>query len=160
MKNSIKISLFLFVLICFASNNFAQQWSDAQKEVWTGVQKYWEAYANGNAQEFLNYMDESYVGWSYQSKIPQNKANTGQWVMNDVKNNSTVLYTLTPISIWVKGDFAFVHYFYSQLEKNSKTGTEDPSTGKWTDILMKKSGKWVLIGDHGGRTSKQSKIFE
>jgi hypothetical protein len=22
--------------------------------------------------------------------------------------------------------------------------------GRWTDILMKKNGKWMLVGDHGG----------
>ncbi|MCH9028307.1 MAG: nuclear transport factor 2 family protein [Bacteroidetes bacterium] len=160
MKNSIKVWLFLCVLISIISSGFAQQWSAEQKEVWAGVEKYWDAYSNGDAQGFLNYMDDSYIGWSYQSKVPQNKTNTGQWIVNDFKKNSTILYTLSPLSIWVKDDFAFVHYFYSQLEKNNKTGEEDPSSGKWTDILMKKNGKWVLIGDHGGRISKQSKVFE
>jgi hypothetical protein len=27
--------------------------------------------------------------------------------------------------------------------------------GRWTDILMKQGDKWVMIGDHGGRTSKE-----
>jgi len=26
--------------------------------------------------------------------------------------------------------------------------------GRWTDILMKKDGKWMMVGDHGGKTSK------
>ncbi len=68
--------------------------------------------------------------------------------------SSHVLHTLTPVTIWVKGDFAYVNYFYAQLEKD-KDGKEKPSSGKWTDILMKKNGKWVLVGDHGGRTSKK-----
>ena len=26
--------------------------------------------------------------------------------------------------------------------------------GCWKDILMKKGNKWVMVGDHGGKTSK------
>ena len=153
MKNLVVTITILFVVVILSANNYAQQWSDAQKEVWTGVQKYWEAPAKGDVQGFLSYFDESYMGWNNQSLVPQSKANTSKWIENDMNNNSTVLYTLTPLTIWVKGDFAYVHYTYSQLLKDNNTGKETPSSGTWTDILMKKDGKWVLIGDHGGKTS-------
>ncbi len=154
MKNLKKISVIVSLLIITTfCNVFAQQWSSEQKEVWAGVQKYWEVPSKGDADGFLSYFDESYKGWNNQSKVPQNKANTSKWIREDLKNNSTVLYTLTPLTIWVKGDFAFVHYYYGQLNKNIKTGKKTPSSGRWTDILMKKNGKWLLIGDHGGKTS-------
>ncbi len=41
-----------------------------------------------------------------------------------MKNSTPVLHTLTPLTIWVKGDFAYVHYSYSQIKKNNKTGKE------------------------------------
>ena len=150
MKNLFSTITILFVVILLSGNSFAQQWSDAQKDVWAGVEKYWDV---DNAQTFLTYFDDSYMGWSNQSLVPQSKANTAKWIENDMKNNTPILHTLTPLTIWVKGDFAYVHYSYSQLSKDNKTGKETPSSGIWTDILMKKDGKWVLIGDHGGRTS-------
>ena len=70
-----------------------------------------------------------------------------------MKNNSTVLYTISPASIWVKGDFAFTHYYFTQVEKD-KEGKETMSGGRWTDILMKKENKWVLIGDADGRIKR------
>ena len=146
-------SSLIFLLLGHLS--FGQSWSDEQKDVWKGVETYWEVSSKGNADAFLEYFDESYIGWSYNSKVPQNKSNTGKWIKHDMKNNSNVLYTLTPANIWVKGEFAFVHYFYAQIEKD-KDGKEKPTSGQWTDILMKKGNKWVLIGDHGGRTSKQN----
>lgn len=156
MKNLIKMCLIVtFFLVANSSITIAQQWSSEQKEVWAGVQKYWEISSANNADGFLSFFDESYTGWSYQSKVPQNKSNTSKWIKNDFKNNKTVLYTLTPVSIWVKDDFAFVHYFYGQIEENVKSGKDKASQGKWTDILMKKNGKWMLVGDHGGRTSKK-----
>ena len=154
MNNLMKLSvLSIICLLLLGINTNAQKWSSEQKEVWAGVEKYWEVAAKGDVKGFISYFDESYIGWSYQSKVPQNKSNTSKWIENDFKNNSTVLYTLTPVSIWVKDDIAFANYFYNQIEKN-KEGKEKPSSGHWTDILTKKNGKWLLIGDRGGRTSK------
>lgn len=48
---------------------------------------------------------------------------------------------------------AYVHYYYSYLYKDAE-GKEKSSFGRWTDILMKQGDKWVMIGDHGRRTSK------
>lgn len=156
MKNIVRVSIIaLYITIFGFVNVVAQQWSDVQREVWAGVEKYWEVSSQNDAQGFLSYFDESYIGWSYQTKVPQNKANTAKWIANDFKNNMTVLYTLTPVTIWVKGNFAFVNYFYSELDKNNKTGKVETASGHWTDILMKKNGRWVLIGDRGGRTSKK-----
>ncbi len=155
MKNINKSGFLLtLILIAFFTNVYAQQWSSEQKDVWAGVEKYWAIAASGNAQGFMSYFDESYMGWSYQVKAPMNKINTSKWIENDFKNSQTVVYTLTPLTIWVNGDFAYVHYYYNELDKNNVTGKNESNSGNWTDILMKKDGKWILVGDHGGRTSK------
>lgn len=150
MKKLLSVFTALFVVMLLSGISFAQQWTDAQKDVWTGVEKYWDV---NNAQEFLTYFDDSYMGWNNISTVPQSKANTAKWIENGMKNSTPVLHTLTPLTIWVKGDFAYVHYYYAQIQKNNKTGKDETSSGIWTDILMKKGGKWLLIGDHGGKTS-------
>jgi ketosteroid isomerase-like protein len=153
MKNLLSAITILFVVMLLSGNVFGQQWSDAQKEVWAGVQKYWDVAAKGDVQGFLSYFDDSYMGWSNQSRVPQSKANTSKWIENDMKDNTTVVSTITPLTIWVKGDFAYVHYTYGEVTQDKKSGEKKTSGGTWTDILMKKDGKWVMIGDHGGRTS-------
>jgi ketosteroid isomerase-like protein len=156
MKKLLSILTVLFAVIFLSANSFAQQWSDTQKDVWAGVEKYWAVEASGDAAGFMSYFDDSYEGWNYQSPVPMNKANVTKWIENDMKNSSTVLYSITPVKIWVKGDFAYVHYYYAEIDKNKETGKNETNAGNWTDILMKSNGKWVLIGDHGGRTSKPS----
>lgn len=148
---TIPFTMILFVLAANTIN--AQNWTDEQKEVWAGVEKYWEAGASGNVDSFMEYFDDTYTGWSYSSKMPQSKASSKKWIEEDMKNNASVLYSVTPVSIWVKGDFAFVHYYYSQIDKIKETSKNQRSDGNWTDILEKKNGKWLLVGDHGGRTS-------
>lgn len=155
MKKLTVTILFTMILFVLAANTInAQNWTDEQKEVWAGVEKYWEAGASGNVDSFMEYFDDTYTGWSYSSKMPQSKASSKKWIEEDMKNNASVLYSVTPVSIWVKGDFAFVHYYYSQIDKNKETSKNQRSDGNWTDILEKKNGKWLLVGDHGGRTSK------
>jgi ketosteroid isomerase-like protein len=153
MKKLTQIFFAMFVLLLLTGSSFAQQWSDAQKDVWAGVEKYWQVSSSGDAAGFMNYFDDSYMGWSNQSRVPMNKANTGKWVTQDAKNNTTLVYSITPLSVWVKGDFAYVHYTYAMIEQNKESNKKTSSAGIWTDILMKKDGKWMLIGDHGGRTS-------
>lgn len=150
-------AIIIFVITASAVN--AQNWTDEQKDVWAGVEKYWEAGASGDVNSFMEYFDDSYSGWSYSSKVPQSKASSKKWIEEDMKNNTSVLYSITPVSIWVKGDFAFVHYYYSQIDKNKETSKNRNSDGNWTDILMKKDGKWLLVGDHGGRTSKPESML-
>ena len=58
-----------------------------------------------------------------------------------------------PATISVNGTFAYVHYYYTMLMEG-KDGKREGEKGRWTDILMKKDGKWIMIGDHGGKTSK------
>lgn len=58
-------------------------------------------------------------------------------------------YTITPARIWANGNFAYVHYYYTQVSENAE-GKSNTERGRWTDILMKKGDKWLLVGDHGG----------
>lgn len=151
MKNLIGAIACLFVML-FAFNIQAQEWSNEQKEVWAGVEKYWEINNNDPLAD-LKYFDDSYLGWSYENEVP----GTREGVVKSKKYFSTKgkqqFNILTPARIWVKGDFAFVHYYYTQVSE-SNDGKTETERGRWTDILMKKNGMWVLVGDHGGEIKK------
>jgi ketosteroid isomerase-like protein len=138
----------LFVLL-FATNLSAQQWSDAQKDVWAGVEKYWEAGMAADPTDFLSFFDDTYTGWSYQSETPGTKKSLTKVMTYWMKKGQTKLYVITPSKIWVNGDFAYVHYYYYMVNESSE-GKPMPESGRWTDILMKKDGRWMLVGDHGG----------
>ena len=68
---------------------------------------------------------------------------------------TTAFYTIDPEAIWVKGNFAFVHYRYTEVEVDME-GKERSSSGRWTDILMKDGNRWIMIGDSGGETSSNN----
>lgn len=147
--------LFLFVfLVSFQFLSIqAQQWSAEQKEVWATVKAYNDFGAKADVQGFLSHFDDSYCGWSYVTDAPHGKDDVASAIKYWFPNSKTLYYTLTPAKIWVKGDFAFVHYYYTQYTEGAE-GKKEWEKGRWTDILMKKDGKWIMVGDHGGKTSK------
>jgi ketosteroid isomerase-like protein len=151
--NKFLVLLVFVISLLFVTNIHAQQWSAEQKEVWGGVEAYWAVARSDNPMEFLNYFDDSYCGWDNESEVPSNKADVEKYIKYWTTKGKVVLYTITPARIWVNGNFAYVHYYYSQVTEGSD-GKPISESGRWTDILMKKGGKWVMVGDHGGKTSK------
>lgn len=143
--------LFSFLFLLFYAFNFtsAQQWSAEQQDVWNGVQAYWEAGMSSDPTTMLAYWDDSYYGWSYEQGAPGTKDDVTKYFNYWLKKGKVQFYTITPARIWVNGDFAYVHYYYSQVIERAD-GTPMTERGRWTDILMKKDGKWLLVGDHGG----------
>jgi len=133
---------------------FAQEWSAAQKEVWKNVEAYWALDAAGNLDGFLAYFHDNYIGWEIGDPMPGNKAALKKFVDHEYKTRKTVLYNITPVTINVFGNVAIVNYYYSRIAKDAE-GKEKSSSGRWADILMKQGDKWLLIGDHAGRTSKE-----
>jgi hypothetical protein len=143
----------LFISLFITSSAFAQEWSNEQKEVWAGVEAYWAVSMSDTPKDFLNYIDDSYYGWSYENGAPTTKASSQKAVDYWTTKGRVAYYIITPARIWVQGNFAYVHYYYTEVDEGLD-GKPITERGRWTDILMKKDGKWILIGDHGGKTSK------
>ncbi|MCW8802936.1 MAG: nuclear transport factor 2 family protein [Ignavibacteriaceae bacterium] len=148
-----KVTLVSILFFFVALNLSAQQWTDEQKEVWKGVETYNAVISSENPADILNYFDDSFYGWSYDSETPHTKADVQKSIKYWITKGKVVTYTITPARIWVNGNFAYVHYYYSQVSEG-KDGKPIVEKGRYTDILMKKEGKWVMVGDHGGQTSK------
>jgi hypothetical protein len=151
MKKFIGLSAIILVLI-IAFSTQAQEWSAEQKEVWAGVEKYWDV-NQSDPIAFLEYFDASYLGWGYENETPTTKNDVTKSYSYWTKKGKRQYYIITPAKIWVNGDFAYVHYYYTQVTESDK-GKSNTERGRWTDILMKKSGKWMLVGDHGGEIKK------
>jgi ketosteroid isomerase-like protein len=132
---------------------FSQEWSAAQKEVWKNVEAYNALADAGNVEGFMAYFHNDYLGWNYRSALPMDKASLRKFIEYDFKTSKTILSDIKPVAISIFGNFAYVHYYYSVVYKDAE-GKEKSESGRWTDILMKQGDKWVIIGDHGGRTSK------
>jgi hypothetical protein len=154
MKRLFSFFAVLFAVILLSGNSFAQQWTSEQKDVWASEIKNWNDFQSGNLDAFMSYFDENSRDWDFGDNAPQNKADMGKGMKAFYDSSSVVYYTLTPITIWVNDNYAYAQYYYTMLTKDKITGKQQANQGNWTDILLKENGKWMLVGDRGGRTSK------
>jgi ketosteroid isomerase-like protein len=150
-----KLCLAIAVLLLLPSACvFSQEWSAAQKDVWKSVEAYTALGVEKNLEGFLEYFHTDYCGWQYGDAMPTDKACVRKFLeRTSWKTNKVLYHDIKPIAIKIHGDVAFVHYYYTMITKDVE-GKEKSSSGRWTDILMKQGNKWVMIGDHGGQTSK------
>ncbi|MFA8433779.1 MAG: DUF4440 domain-containing protein [Marinifilaceae bacterium] len=152
MKKLFRIFIVIAAFGCMSYSPFsavAQEWSDVQKKVWTEVESYWDLHAKGDLEGFLNYFHADYIGWYNRSAMPGDKDSLRKWLKEMFETKKVVLYEIKPVAISVYGDVAVIHYYYSQVVQY-KPEKKHHEEGRWTDILMKQGGKWMLIGDHGG----------
>ncbi|MGE5797700.1 MAG: YybH family protein [Ignavibacteria bacterium] len=149
MKQLLSMFTVLFAVIILSGSSIAQEWSAEQQDVWKGVQAYWEAGMADDPSTMLTYWDDTYNGWSYNNEAPGSKADAVKYFNYWNKKGKIQYYIIKPAKIWVNGNLAYVHYYYTQVMENSE-GKPSTERGRWTDILMKKDGKWILVGDHGG----------
>lgn len=149
----IAASALLFLVLLASTSLRAQEWSAAQKEVWKNVEAYWALDQAGNLEGFLAYFHNDYMGWSLQNALPAGKETVRKFVGHSYKGEKTLVYDIKPAAISVFGDVALADYYYTRIYKDVE-GKEKSEAGRWLDVLKKQGDKWVLIGDHGGRTSK------
>lgn len=156
MKQFTSVS-FVLAAVCFtlliSMPLCAQEWSPAQKEVWKNVEAYNALYAQRDLEGFAAYFHPDYRGWDYESALPMDKASTRKFMEHSFKTTTTLVYDIKPVAIQIYGNVAFVHYYYTEVYKDVE-GKQKNSSGRWTDILLKQGDKWLMIGDHGGQTSK------
>jgi len=151
-----KVRIISIIVICLAlflfGGVFAQQWSDAEKEVWKNVETYWDLAAKGDTEGFLSYFHGDFSGWINTAELPHDRATREKFIRFYNPKTKTLLYNIEPLTIKIHGNVAIVHYIYMEVSKYQDE-KEQSEQGRWTDILMKQDGKWVMIGDHGGPTS-------
>lgn len=149
---TLSIRLILVALLWgWTASGFAQQWSDAQQEVWAAVESYNQAWNEGDLDGFMNHFHADYRGWYSGMDTPSNRDSVRRWVEQIMASEKVLVSDSTPLSIQVYGDTAIVHSVYATLVER-ENGQRKFERGRWTDILQRHDDRWLLIGDHGGPT--------
>jgi ketosteroid isomerase-like protein len=147
MKKVLVILMFLFFL--FNTGLFAKDWSDAQMEVLKQVKESYDLWAKKDIEGFLSYIHDDYCGWHYDNPVTQKKSSFVNMVNYYFPKSELVFYEFTPLEVQILDNVAIVHYYFYFLAKDDE-GNEMTSQSRYTDILLKEDGKWLLISDHGG----------
>lgn len=128
-----------------------QKWSATEAEIWKTVEAYWKVPTVGGLMEYFH---EQYMGWHSQEPMPGDKPIARLWQANLYNNRKSLVLKVSPVGTRVHGEFAIVNYHYTWLYEDSKQ-EQHTERGRFTDILKKEGGKWLLIADHGGPTEQR-----
>lgn len=128
--------------------DMGRQWSKPEMEIWDTVKAYWNV---GTIDGLMAYIHPEFMGWPTEEPMPNNRAATRLWLANLFHTRKFEITTITPTGLKIHGNVAIVNYYYSQAYRDTE-GKQQIEQGRFTDILMKEKGKWLLIGDHGGPT--------
>jgi len=124
-----------------------KKFTNTQKEVWENVKTYTDLIIKGKTSEFLKYFHNDYSGWTNSETEPIGIEDIAEELDYSLPKHKNVFYKIKPAAIKIHYDVAIVHYYFSSfVQSNSKN--EEVKARHFTDILMKKNDKWVLIGDH------------
>ena len=113
------------------------------------VQGLWSVWQKEDVAGTTSYLHPDFSSWNYRDELPGtfSKAETEAVF----KMRSLSAYELKPLTIKVNDNFAFVHYCYSSVTHAKSDGREQKVEGRYTDILIKQNGRWLFVGEHGGR---------
>ena len=127
---------------------FSQEWSTAQKEVWTTVEAMWALSAKGDVEGELAYCDDALTIWFQGAPLPSDKASFRKWATYDAKTEQTPIQELRPVCITVLPELAIVHYYVTGISVVLSTGKSEFGIVKITDVYRKKGDKWLWVAGH------------
>jgi hypothetical protein len=131
--------------------NTGQKWSDAQNEIWRIVQAYWVV---PTAEGLMEYFHPEFMGWSTREAMPHDKPTCRLWNIDSYNTRKTKIIAIAPTGLRIHGNVAIVNYYYTWWYVDEEGETEIEK-GRFTDVLMKEAGKWLLIADHGGPSHEE-----
>jgi Domain of unknown function (DUF4440) len=139
------VLIFLFLsgsnLFC-GFQAFAEEWTEAQKEVLKTLESRWELIIKGDVETLVANLHANALIWWPQDASPTRKERMGGEYRGWFGWAKPVSYELKPVEINIVGNIstAFVYYKWE-----SKT---PPKTVKGRNflVLIKQGGKWTILG--------------
>ena len=146
-----KNSLLVIAIIFFAGLLNAQSFSKSEQKVIDAVKSYWSDSVGKDKNAWIDAFHDSYKGWDVDNKVVSTKENNIKWINYNWGKSTSLFWDITPIGVVLHNDIAVVHYYYTTIDKDKKSGKETTTKGKWTDVILNDGGEWKLVADHGGK---------
>lgn len=140
MKN---LFIFLTLLIAFSIVAFGQKKSD-EKTLMDIEQAVVDGVTSGNFNQIEKYYSPEYV-----ITTPEGAVLTAKELLQFLKSGDLKLESSVNSEMKVKiyGSMAIVRY--RSADKGTFKGNPITSNNQWTDVFIKKNGKWLLLSSHG-----------
>ena len=143
--------IFLFltiIIVSWSKISFSQDWSSEQKEVWEISKKMEDFWANRDLDGYMSCLHKNFIGWFQKDPLPIDKNSLRNWERHWLSTAKIHHWESKPVSINITDDTAIIN-FYQTIIREDENGKK-LIYSKWTEILKKENGKWLILGMHGG----------
>jgi ketosteroid isomerase-like protein len=121
----------------------------AQREAWSAVEAYTECLSRRDWEGFFSHFHDDFVGWTLRRPTPVTKETRQKWVPFVYRATEILEYEIQPLSVRIYGNVAVCHYLTFKAKKEGD-GEVSLEKEKWSDVLIKQDGRWLLVSDSGG----------
>ena len=150
MKMTLKLLLATGIILAASLGSMnAQEWTDAQKEVWQTVEQGWLDWQSGDLEAAKAGMHDKMQGWNNENPLPFSKAKILELYVMMKENMKVEYYNINPARITVTENAAVVHYYFAfyAVYKMGEKQWEEQISGKNAEFYVKENGSWLLLGD-------------
>ena len=132
-------------LCIFASLVDAQTWSAEQRAVLSVVEQSWVADMGGDATWIDRHTHPEMLSWDLTNPVPRAQAEAKRWNAYGHESSTSLIYTIAPVGITVRGDAAVLHY-YATIGAEDLEGKRETTTTRCTDTLTRDGSTWRYLG--------------
>ena len=150
----IQLALVLFIAASFFTTSFTQTWTSEQEEAWKTVEKMYELWAQRDLDGFLSLYHTNFTGWYGVDPLPLDKVSLKKFESHWLSTTKIHLNEIKPVSIRISDNVVVIHLYSTTIIENEKE--KKLKFLKWTVILKKENGKWLILGEYGGRLPDQN----
>ena len=132
------------IAMCFVGSVQAQDWDEAQAELWGFVAQSWVDDVGETGKWPSAYVHESVVSWGAEWPVPRGSKSVEKWTRFRDANSEVLEYELFPLAIVVEGDTGVVHYSVVSVRKNME-GKSERSVDGVAETLHRSGGSWKYL---------------
>jgi len=148
MRTALFSSLILYLFACPAIPLYGQQKSDADK-VQELEYKLMDAYKQRHVEVFASLLDDDFVS-TFEDGSTYSK--TGYLSFSVTSSSRVDVVEMSDMKVRPHGNTVVVTGWYHERGENK--GEKYDYHDRFTDVWMKKSGKWLLVASHYAVPSK------
>jgi hypothetical protein len=138
--------LFSSIPLCvFASPLVAQTWSSEQQAVLAVVEQSWVDDLGKDATWLDRLTHPEMLSWSDDVPVPRAQTDSKRWNEYGHENSTSLIHTIAPVGIAIRGDAAVVHY-YATNGAEDRQGERETTTSRCTDTLTRAGNTWRYLG--------------
>jgi len=146
MAASVVHAFFAVLLAASPATIHAQSDEDALKQT---LVEMWDAIEQGDVERYATYIHDDFTSFGEtDTYLNEGKAKELQGVAGWISRSADIRTNMHQPEVTVRGDTAWITYYWTDESVSRTTGERETSRGKSTRLFVREGGRWLCIHGH------------